>query len=263
MTFDGTQKTIGRGAQAEVFLYHDFAYKVYKPSYPADWISFEKQQQHEINKAGLCPVKYYDTDDSHIIKMDLVHGETLETIIQQCLQIIPAHQLQDNLKTQNPETLPQELLEIIAGYKLLAHAFKFVHAADIQDLAIPHLRDTAALGLTPQEGQRVLTIINQLSDKMKDCVCHLDIHFLNLMLSTMPSTCGNEYTIIDWMNARLAPAVFDYARTWVILQEASKDALAVYNQLVMPDLWAISVSEEDFNSALEVCTIIRACEKNT
>ena len=29
MTFDGTQKVIGKGAQAEVLLYHGFAYKVF------------------------------------------------------------------------------------------------------------------------------------------------------------------------------------------------------------------------------------------
>ena len=55
MIFDGTEKIIGRGAQAEVFLYRGFAYKVYKPTYPAEWIAFEKHQQREINKAGLCP----------------------------------------------------------------------------------------------------------------------------------------------------------------------------------------------------------------
>ena len=54
MTFDGTQKIIVKGAQAEVLLYHGFAYKVYKESYPAEWIAFEKKQQQAVNKAGLC-----------------------------------------------------------------------------------------------------------------------------------------------------------------------------------------------------------------
>ena len=57
MIFDGTQKVIGKGAQAEVLLYHGFAYKVYKESYPAEWIAFEKKQQQAVNKAGLCSVK--------------------------------------------------------------------------------------------------------------------------------------------------------------------------------------------------------------
>ena len=77
MTFDGSQKVIGKGAQAEVLLYHGFAYKVYKESYPAEWIAFEKKQQQAVNKTGLCSVKYYDTDNPYIIKMDLVEGVQL------------------------------------------------------------------------------------------------------------------------------------------------------------------------------------------
>lgn len=42
MTFDGTQKEIGKGAQAKVLSYQGFAYKVYEESYPAEWIAFEK-----------------------------------------------------------------------------------------------------------------------------------------------------------------------------------------------------------------------------
>ena len=83
MEFDGTEKIIGHGAQAEVLLYHGFAYKVYKPSYPAEWISFEIESQKMVNKAGLSPVKYYKTDDSHVVKMDYVEGEILEKIISE------------------------------------------------------------------------------------------------------------------------------------------------------------------------------------
>lgn len=43
MIFDGTEILIGKGAQAEVLLYKGFAYKVYKDTYPAEWISFEKK----------------------------------------------------------------------------------------------------------------------------------------------------------------------------------------------------------------------------
>ena len=78
MQFDGTQQLIGTGAQAEVLLYEGYAYKVYKPTYPAEWIAFEKSQQKAVNDAGLCSVRYYDTDDEHIIKMDFVDGEMLE-----------------------------------------------------------------------------------------------------------------------------------------------------------------------------------------
>ena len=34
--FDGTQKEIGKGAQAKVVFYHGYAYKIYDKSYPTE-----------------------------------------------------------------------------------------------------------------------------------------------------------------------------------------------------------------------------------
>ncbi len=138
MTFDGTQKLIGKGAQAEVLLYKGFAYKVYKESYPAEWIAFEKQQQKAVNKAGLCPVKYYDTDNPHIIKMDFVSGDQLEKSVP-----------------ENPEQ----------GFALLARAFRFVHKADAGNTTIPPLSATAGLMLSEEEKSQVMPAIERLSQK--------------------------------------------------------------------------------------------------
>lgn len=243
MTFDGSEKIIGRGAQAKVFLYQNFAYKVYNSSYPAEWILFEKHQQQEVNKAGLCPIKYYDTDDSHIIKMDLVKGDTLEVKINECMKANSA----------------EKESEIISYYKLLAKANKFVHSAKTEGLKIPRLYDFAAQVLIGQDKEKVLSIIEELSGKMEECICHLDLHFLNIMLLHD----GSGYKIIDWMNARIAPAVFDYARTYVIFEEFSKEALEVYKQVVLPDLWSSGVSKDDFSSAIKACTILRQREKGS
>ena len=236
MTFDGTQKVIGKGAQAEVLLYHGFAYKVYNESYPAEWISFEKEQQQAVNKAGLCPVKYYDTDNPHIIKMDLVKGDQLEKSVPKA---------------------PEQ------GFLLLAKAFRFVHKADIGTTTIPPLSATAGLMLTDEEKLQVLPIIERLSKKYKSCICHLDMHFLNIMISPDSKLIADKinYTIIDWMNARLAPAVFDYARTYVIFNEFAKDALDFYKASVWPDIQALGISEEDFFDAVKVCSVLRSKEK--
>lgn len=236
MTFDGTQKVIGKGAQAEVLLYHGFAYKVYNESYPAEWISFEKEQQQAVNKAGLCPVKYYDTDNPHIIKMDLVKGDQLEKSIPKA---------------------PEQ------GFLLLAKAFRFVHKADIGTTTIPPLSATAGLMLTDEEKLQVLPIIERLSKKYKSCICHLDMHFLNIMIPSDSKLIVDKinYTIIDWMNARLAPAVFDYARTYVIFNEFAKDALDFYKASVWPDIQALGISEEDFFDAVKVCSVLRSKEK--
>ena len=236
MTFDGTQKVIGKGAQAEVLLYHGFAYKVYNESYPAEWISFEKEQQQAVNKAGLCPVKYYDTDNPHIIKMDLVKGDQLEKSVPKA---------------------PEQ------GFLLLAKAFRFVHKADIGTTTIPPLSATAGLMLTDEEKLQVLPIIERLSIKYKSCICHLDMHFLNIMIPSDSKLIADKinYTIIDWMNARLAPAVFDYARTYVIFNEFAKDALDFYKASVWPDIQALGISEEDFFDAVKVCSVLRSKEK--
>ena len=228
MIFDGTEKKIGTGAQAVVLLYHGYAYKIYKDSYPAEWIEFEKRQQKAVNDAGLCNVRYYDTDDSHIIKMDFIDGEMLEK------------QAQD-----------------IKSFNTLAKAFRFVHEKDATGINMPHLSDTAGMGLDEGEKEEVLEIISRLSGKLKSCVCHLDMHFLNIMLP------GNreDYVIIDWMNARLAPAVFDYARTYVIFDEFSQEGLEAYKQIVLPDLWETGIKESDFKDAVRACSIIRKHEK--
>ena len=242
MKFDGTEKTIGHGAQAEVLLYHGFAYKIYKPTYPAEWIAFEKQQQNAVNIAGLCPVKYYDTDDPHIIKMDFVEGDTLEKKMTDL---------------QSGASEISGLSSITDGFDLLAEAFRFVHSADPSGTSIPHLIDTAGMTLSDDEKEKVLPVIERISRKMESRICHLDLHFLNIMIPhDKPG-----FTIIDWMNTRLAPPVFDYARTYVIFAEFAKEALALYKNAVWHDIEALGISDKDFNAAVEVCSVLREHEK--
>jgi aminoglycoside phosphotransferase (APT) family kinase protein len=233
MTFDGSQKIIGKGAQAEVFLYYGFAYKVYKQSYPAEWIAFEKQQQQAVNRAGICQVKYYDTDDPHIIKMDLVEGEPLEKSVKNA---------------------PEQ------GFMLLAKAFRFVHEADISDTTILPLSVTADHMLSGEERSQALSVIEYLSKKYKSCICHLDMHFLNIMIPNNTELVAdkNNFIIIDWMNTRVAPPVFDYARTYALFNEFVKEALGFYKNAVWPDIHALGISEEDFFEAVKVCTLLRS-----
>lgn len=227
---------VNKGAQAEVFLYQGFAYKVYNQSYPAEWIAFEKEQQKAVNKAGLCPVKYYDTDDPHIIKMDLVEGQPLEKSVLNA---------------------PEE------SFKLLARAFRFARKADASGATIPTLSATAGLKLSDEEKSQTLPVIVRLSQKYKSSICHLDMHFLNIMIPNGAELVADkiEYTIIDWMNARVAPPVFDYARTYVIFNEFAKEAVDFYKAAVWPDIQALGISEEDFFDAVKVCAMLRGKEK--
>jgi aminoglycoside phosphotransferase (APT) family kinase protein len=149
------------------------------------------------------------------------------------------------------------------GFMLLARAFRFVHEADASDTTIPPLSATAGFVLTDEEKSQVLPIIEGLSQKYKSCICHLDMHFLNIMIPSDEELIADKinYTIIDWMNTRLAPPVFDYARTYVIFNEFAKEALDFYKAAVWPDILALGISEEDFSEAVKVCTVLRNHEK--
>ena len=247
MKFDGSEVIIGKGAQAEVFRYQGYAYKVYKNTYPAEWIAFEKDQQRAVNELGICPIRYYDTDDAHIIKMDLIEGEELEKIV---------------------------LSGYVEGFGVLADAFRKVHAAPVEGIKMPPLIATAGMGLGKEDQDEILPIISRLSEKYPSCICHLDMHFLNIMIpngamdavkkdrSDQGEIKYPEYVIIDWMNARIAPAIFDYARTYVIFDEYSQEGLAIYKQAIAEDIKALGFSEEDFQDAVKVCAVIRKREKN-
>ena len=134
MEFDGSQVLIGKGAQAEVFRYQGYAYKVYKNTYPAEWIAFEKDQQRAVNALGLCPVRYYDTDDAHIIKMDLIEGEQLEDKV---------------------------LNGYVEGFGILADAFRKIHAAPIDGIKMPPMIATAGMGLSEEDRNTIFPIINR------------------------------------------------------------------------------------------------------
>ena len=232
MEFDGSQILIGRGAQADVFKYQGYAYKVYKNTYPEEWIRFEISQQETVVNLGLCDIRYYVTSDPHVIRMDLIEGIELE----------------------------KKVLEgYLEGFNLLCDAFRKVHQAKIPESGInmPRLADYAAFILNDEEKEKILPVISRLSEKYESCVCHLDMHFLNIM---MPND-GSEYKIIDWMNARIAPPVFDYARTYVIFDEFSQEGLALYKQAIASDIGSLGITDEDFKDAVMVCSILRHHEK--
>ena len=232
MEFDGTQILIGRGAQADVYKYQGYAYKIYKNTYPEEWIRFEISQQETVVNLGLCDVRYYTTDDPHIIRMDLIEGIELEKKV---------------------------LDGFLEGFDLLADAFRKVHQAKIpsEGIRMPHLIDTAGMGLSDEDRERIFPVITRLSEKYEPCVCHLDMHFLNIML---PDD-GSEYKVIDWMNARIAPAVFDYARTYVIFDEFSQEGLELYKKAVASDIAALGITDADFKDAVMVSSVIRNREK--
>lgn len=230
MEFDGTQKLIGKGAQAEVVLYHGYAYKIYQQFYPTQWILSEVRNQEKLNKGGYTPVKFYDTDDKRIIKMDYVEGEPLEVRANK-----------GDLK----------------AFDILADAFKTIHEKPCRDIPYDSLNGDISFMLKGEEKEFAYKYEGIFTKKYGECICHRDLHFLNIMVA--PGS--DDYTVIDWVNARKTPFIFDYARTYVIFDEFSKEGLEIYKQRVLPHMWAQGVTEEDFEMAVKVCLALRKAEK--
>ena len=81
------------------------------------------------------------------------------------------------------------------------------------------------------------------------------MHFQNILI---PDD-GSEAVIIDWMNTRIAPAVFDYARTYVIFREFAPEISEKYLEAISSDIEG--VSGEDLQDAITVCAVLREIEK--
>ncbi len=230
MDFDGSQKVIGHGAQADVVEYYGYAYKIYKETYPSEWIAFEKDQQKAVNQAGISPIRYYDTDDDHIIKMDLIRGVMLETKMKAGFE---------------------------GGFEVIAEAFRRIHNADISNVNMPRLIDTINYIMTEDECKTAGPIIERLSEKYSSCICHLDMHFQNIMF---PDD-GGDFIIIDWMNTRIAPPVIDYARTYVVIEEFVKELLPYYQAAIAEDMKKLGIEDRDLQDAISVERIIRQHER--
>lgn len=201
MFFDGTQKIIGKGAQAAVYFYGGAAYKVYPDGYPAEWIHGEYLIQEEICKTDLPVVRYEKTSDPHILKMEFLDGETLmeyyrHTLDTYCLDSF---------------VFLQKRINSLSGLRL--PRFSSEAQKDLQALPLSHLKKEKALELLQSVPE-------------KDCLLHLDFHPLNVMV------CKGRYVVIDWINARIGNPVFDLARTYVLFRENDGRIAEAYKALI-------------------------------
>lgn len=226
--FDGSQKEIGRGAQAVVFSYKGFAYKVYNNEYPKEWVRSELLIQGEINKTSLPVVKYYETDEPNIIKMDLINGMTLGDRIRK-------------------EKYKNSVEDIISLQKEV-HRFTEINLPAFKTCAT---NDILGLQLEPEKKNRALKFLEDIPDK--ENLLHLDFHFLNIMYADA------QYYIIDWINARIGNPIYDYARTYVISNEFAYRLSKKYLSLIVKDR---CIDTSDLKKAIYVMALLRIRENS-
>lgn len=227
--FDGSQKEIGKGAQAVVYYYNGFAYKVYKNDYPIEWIRNEIFIQGEINKTNLPVIQYYETDESNIIKMDFIKGITLG----------------DRLLKEKYKNGVDDLIKLQ----------KEVHM--ITDINLPSMKyhalnDIKLLQIDQYKKDMALKFLEDMPDKKS--LLHLDFHFLNIMYS------NEKYYIIDWINAKIGNPIYDFARSYVIMNEYVFRLSRKYLSLITKDK---SIDTTSIKKAIYVMALLRLKENRS
>lgn len=202
--FDGSQKEIGRGAQAIVYYYKGYAYKVYKEEYPKEWIQGEILIQNEINKTGLPVVKYEKTGEPNIIKMEFISGITLA----------------DRIRKEKYKTGLEDLLQL--QKKVIS-----VTNAQLPTLKSFAVNDIHRLQVNQDRKEKALGYLEKIPEKNN--LLHLDFHFSNIMAAE------EKYYIIDWINARLGNPIYDYARSYVLMDEFTYRLSRKYLALIGKD----------------------------
>ncbi len=224
--FGAEKIKIGTGRQATVYLWNGFAYKSFCDGYPQSWIDLEIRIQNEIEKTNL-PVVSYHAGIPGTIKMDYIAGETLA----------------DRMQRDN------NISKCLADFVELQRQ---IHQCD--SLRLPKLRDTAKAEIdqrpcTREQREKALSYLFEIDDA--PTLCHLDFHPLNVMCA------GDDYYIIDWVNARLANPVFDFARTYVIFFETDEPLAEAYRALLKQKEL---IKEDIFRKAVYVMALLRSKE---
>lgn len=224
--FEAEKKQIGVGKRAVVYFYDGFAYKVYKPPYPTEWVQYEIETQQKLCKTSLPVVRYFKTEDPYIIKMDYLEGITLG----------------ERIKTQRYKQGVEDLIRLQ----------KEIHSAE--NTALPKITErffTRLEKVNFDDTHKALAIkcLKEIEDK--NHLCHLDFHFNNIMFS------NDQYYIIDWVDAGVCNPILDFARTYVILYEYANRMSQKYLSFIKKDK---SIETKNIDKAIYLMALLRTAE---
>ncbi|QAA32506.1 phosphotransferase family protein [Clostridium manihotivorum] len=196
-------KLIGTGAQAKVYLYEDYAIKVFESNYDKISVFYETLIASIIENTALPVPKVYEVlniNNQLAIKMDYLKGESLMQCLQNDAENIQAYidkmvKIQVSIHSRNivlPITLRDRLKEKIEGNTKLSESKK----------------------------DKVLKLLKDLPDGNE--LCHGDFHGYNILLD------GDKYSIIDWVDASVGCSDGDACRTYLLYKLYGSELAEVY-----------------------------------
>lgn len=219
---------IGKGKQATVVTDGIFAYKVFNDNYPLEWIQYEFDIQSEINKTQLPIIKYHSICDTNCIKMDYIMGDTIGKMLQ-------TSQLKNGV-------------EILIDLQKQIHVYHELNLPCFKQDALDLIND---IDVSREYKELFISILNCIDDKNN--LLHLDFHFLNIMFD-------NQYIIIDWVNAKLGNPIYDYARSYVIMNEYVFRLGSKYKTLIKKDKL---IDTEYLDEGIYIMSILRLREEKS
>ena len=223
------RKLIGEGKMAKVYLWEGHAYKCFNEGYPQDWLDYEMHIQNIVHRTGLNTVAYYPCPMPSTIKMDLITGKSLA----------------DRVLKEKYKNGVEDLVDLFARM----HAIKGLELPKLT----PYLKEVMPkVPVDEALKNRALTYIAELPDE--DVLCHLDFHFLNLMYA------NDDYTIIDWVNAKSGHPLYDFARSYVILYEFAFRMSGKFLKLIKK---SYVYNDTELNKAIFVMALHRLTESDS
>lgn len=205
---------IGKGAQADIYLYEGKALKVYHSGSLFDEARYEARLLQLAHDTGLPVPKVHRIleieDGSPAILMDYVKGETLGALADQA----PAE--------------PDRYLADLVALQMRIHAVSGDGFPDLRERIAEQL--DRAERLSAGQKERLLGLLGSL--ETGESLCHFDFHPYNILRSGSDDANRDDGTsrdngancddgtsrdvIIDWVNALRGSLYADVCRTYLL-----------------------------------------------
>jgi aminoglycoside phosphotransferase (APT) family kinase protein len=197
------EKLIGTGAQAKVYLYEDYAIKVFVSNYDKISVFYETLIASIIENTGLPVPKVYEVlniDNQMAIKMDYIKGDSL------------MDRLLNN--TENFEAYIEKMVKI----QVSIHSTNISLPISLKSKLKERIEKNTKL--SDSKNDRVLKLLKDLPDGNE--LCHGDFHGYNILLD------GDKYSIIDWVDASVGCSDGDACRTYLLYKLHASELAEVY-----------------------------------
>lgn len=213
---------IASGLTATLYKEGEWAYKVFSPTFPKEWIEYEVHVHMVVKTHTQLPIPSMSLQGHHEIKMDYLEGITLtDKLLKQKYKSGAEDLVQIQKKIYQYHDLPLSNMHDV--YEALINKSDFSN--ELKEKALQSLHSIP----------RGTTLI------------HLDCHPDNIM------DVKGTYYILDWTNALLGNPLFDIARTYILLNYVAYRFSRKYLSVVEKEL---HFKKEDIYKAIPLMALI-------